>query len=190
MRTLVLYATREGQARRVAEHVTRRLHDDGATVDLYDAADVESSVDPRAYDATILVASVHLGRHEKEMVEFVRSHREALDAVPTAFLSVCLTEATVEDETQPAERREEAKREIVHLLEAFYAATAWRPTLAAPIAGALRYTKYGWLVRHLMRRIAAKQGAPTDVTRDFELTDWAALDRFIDGWFSARRTAA
>ncbi len=190
MRTLVLYATREGQAKRIAEHVTRRLQDDGATVDLRNAASVEPELDPLAYDAAILVASVHLGRHEKEMVRFVRSHREALNAVPTAFLSVCLTEATVEDESQPVERREEAKHEIVHMLEAFYSATAWRPTLAAPIAGALPYTKYGWVVRHLMRRIAAKQGGPTDVTRDFEMTDWAALDRFIDGWFTARRTAA
>ena len=30
-----------------------------------------------------------------------------------------------------------------------------------------------------MKRIARKAGAPTDTSRDFEFTDWAALDRFV-----------
>jgi menaquinone-dependent protoporphyrinogen IX oxidase len=31
-----------------------------------------------------------------------------------------------------------------------------------------------------MKRIARKAGAPTDTSRDYELTDWPRLDRFID----------
>jgi menaquinone-dependent protoporphyrinogen oxidase len=47
-----------------------------------------------------------------------------------------------------------------------------------PVAGALPYTRYNFLVRFLMKRIARKAGGPTDTSRDYDFTDWAALDRF------------
>ena len=31
-----------------------------------------------------------------------------------------------------------------------------------------------------MRRIAKKAGAETDTSRDYEYTDWVALDRFVE----------
>ncbi len=49
-----------------------------------------------------------------------------------------------------------------------------------PVAGALLYTKYNFLVRFVMRRIAKKGGPETDTSRDYEYTNWAALDKFVD----------
>jgi len=49
-----------------------------------------------------------------------------------------------------------------------------------PIAGALLYTKYNFIVRFIMKRIARQAGAATDTSKDYEYTDWAALSRFID----------
>jgi menaquinone-dependent protoporphyrinogen oxidase len=37
-----------------------------------------------------------------------------------------------------------------------------------------------------MRRIARKEGAPTDTSRDHELTDWPALDRFVSDLVTVR----
>jgi hypothetical protein len=34
-------------------------------------------------------------------------------------------------------------------------------------------------VAAIAKRIARKAGAPTDTSRDYELTDWTALDRFV-----------
>jgi len=48
------------------------------------------------------------------------------------------------------------------------------------VAGALSYTKYNFLVRFVMKRIAKAQGASTDTSRDHELTDWEALDHIVD----------
>jgi menaquinone-dependent protoporphyrinogen oxidase len=31
-----------------------------------------------------------------------------------------------------------------------------------------------------MKRIAKKSGGDTDTSRDYEYTDWAALDRFLE----------
>ncbi len=40
-----------------------------------------------------------------------------------------------------------------------------------------------------MRRIAEKEGGPVDVSKDHELTDWAALDAFTDSFVASLRTA-
>jgi menaquinone-dependent protoporphyrinogen oxidase len=56
----------------------------------------------------------------------------------------------------------------------------WHPSKVRAAAGALSYTKYNFLVRFVMKRIAKAQGASTDTSRDHELTDWEALDRIVD----------
>ena len=43
------------------------------------------------------------------------------------------------------------------------------------VAGALPYTRYGWIKRMMMRRIVAKAGGDTDTSRDYEYTDWNDL---------------
>jgi menaquinone-dependent protoporphyrinogen oxidase len=43
------------------------------------------------------------------------------------------------------------------------------------VAGALPYTRYGWLKRAVMKRIVKRAGGSTDVSRDHEYTDWTDL---------------
>jgi menaquinone-dependent protoporphyrinogen oxidase len=45
-------------------------------------------------------------------------------------------------------------------------------------AGRLAYTKYGFLKRFLMKRIARKEGASTDTSRDHEFTKWSDVEQF------------
>jgi menaquinone-dependent protoporphyrinogen oxidase len=46
------------------------------------------------------------------------------------------------------------------------------------VAGALPYSKYNFFIRFIMRRIAAQAGGDVDTSRDYEYTDWGAVDRF------------
>jgi menaquinone-dependent protoporphyrinogen IX oxidase len=64
------------------------------------------------------------------------------------------------------------------IVRAFELRTGWRPDAVRIVGGALRYTRYGWLKKRRMRRIAAKAGGDTDTTRDYEYTDWKALHVF------------
>ena len=52
------------------------------------------------------------------------------------------------------------------------------PGIVKTVAGALPYTRYGWLKRWLLRRIVRQHGGDTDWTRDFEYTDWDDLRAF------------
>ena len=56
---------------------------------------------------------------------------------------------------------------------------------AASLAGCLASTKYNWLVRPFPRRIARKEGASTDVTRDHVSTNWQHVEELADALASA-----
>ncbi len=100
--------------------------------------------------------------------------------MPAAFISVTLSEAGAERPSATPEERARFAADVQKVLEAFLKETGWRPKRVKPVAGALLYTKYNFLVRFIMKRIAKTTGAETDTSRDYEYTNWAALDRFAD----------
>jgi menaquinone-dependent protoporphyrinogen oxidase len=65
---------------------------------------------------------------------------------------------------------------------AFENETGWHPAQVALFAGALPYTRYGFLKRHLMKKIAGdKPGSlGTDTSRDYVYTDWNEVSRFTE----------
>ncbi len=176
----IFYATREGQTRRIAEHLATAWNRHGRAAALYDVGLLHGDVALEGYGAAVLAASVHGGRHEPEMIAFVRRHRAALERLPTAFISVSLSEAGVEDPHAPAERRARAADDVQLMIDRFVRDTGWHPSRIKPVAGALMYTHYGPLVRFVMKWIARRNGATTDTAHDHVLTDWAALDQFVD----------
>jgi menaquinone-dependent protoporphyrinogen oxidase len=187
----ILYATREGQTRRIAEHVAAELRGRGFAVTVTNVRDHAARSRLNACTAAILAASVHAGRHEPEMLQFVKEHRGELEYLPTAFLSVTLSEAGSERSDATPEEQAQFVADVQTVLDRFFAETGWYPERVKPVAGALLYTQYNFLIRFVMKRIAKHAGGSTDTSRDHEYTDWVALDRFIAEWveeFSASTT--
>lgn len=185
MNAAVFYATREGHTRRVALRITCDLRAKGVDVDVFDVAD-GPLVDWTKYSAACLAASVHAGRYEREMIAFAREHRAELERLSAAFVSVTLTQTAAEDASRTEAERLKAAAEVQETVEVFVRQTAWRPAHVFPVAGALCYSKYNIFVRLIMKQIARKNGAPTDTSRDYEFTDWPALDRFVEGFITGR----
>jgi menaquinone-dependent protoporphyrinogen oxidase len=173
---LVLYATREGHTHRIAEHVGAALRFRGRTADVVDVKRLPDEFSLDGYCGAVLAASIHIGKHEPEMVRFVKRHREQLERIPTAFLSVSLSEAGAENSMAPPERRAKSAADAERMIQDFLKNTAWHPEKIRAVAGALMYTKYNFLVRFVMKRIARHEGGSTDTSRDHEYTDWQALD--------------
>jgi menaquinone-dependent protoporphyrinogen oxidase len=180
MTVAFFYATREGHTRRIAEHIASALRAKHVDVDVYDVNLLATPIDWSRYVTAGVAASVHVGHHEPEMIAFVRRQREDLARLGAVFLSVTLSEAGAEDRLAPKDRREQAAADAQRMIDVFIEETGWRPARALPVAGALAYSHYNFIVRFVMKRIARKAGAPTDTSRDYEFTDWARLDQFID----------
>jgi menaquinone-dependent protoporphyrinogen oxidase len=177
---LVLYATHEGQTKRIAEHMAASVRAHGLLADVVNAAHIPDGFSLDVHSAAIVAASVHGGRHEKEIVRFVKDHVKELERLPTAFVSVSLSEAGAEDAMAAHENRARSAADATRMIDEFLAETGWRPTLIKAVAGALLYTKYNFLLRCVMKRISRQAGGTTDTSKDHEYTDWVALDRLVD----------
>lgn len=159
----VFYATTDGQTRRVAERLVTELRGRGLESE---AVELTRGLAPPEWDrvaGVALCASVHVGGHQRVARRFAKAHREELSRVPSLFVSVCLAIRSERDEERAA---------AVRIAEAFATKTGWHPDRTECVAGRLAYTKYGGLVRWIMRRIARAEGGSTDTSRDHEYTDW------------------
>jgi menaquinone-dependent protoporphyrinogen oxidase len=181
MRVVIFFATREGHTCRVAEHIAEALHDHGVAVDLFDVRELHAPIDWAAYQTACVAASVHVGRHEPEMIAFVRQHRPELERLSAAFISVTLSQAGAQDVHAPADKRGAAAADVQRMIDQFVTQTGWRPAHVLPVAGALMYRRYNPLIRFVMKRIARKAGVATDSSRNYDFTDWPAIDRFVQG---------
>jgi len=164
---LIVYGTTDGQTAKIAEFLGRELRTAGNRVDVVRAG--ATPADPRDYDGVIVAASIHAGGYQHSVLRWVREHATELSAVPSAFLSVCLA---------VLEHSDHARHELEEIKERFIRRTGWTPATFREIAGALRYTRYGWLKRRIMRRIVARVGGDTDASRNYEYTDWNDLRAF------------
>ena len=93
-----------------------------------------------------------------------------------------------------ASARAEERQAASEIARAFPSVGGWHPDEIVSVAGRLAYTRYGLLRRFIMKRIARRQGAPTDTSRDYEFTNWddvARLAEHVVGMIAARgRNAA
>jgi menaquinone-dependent protoporphyrinogen oxidase len=177
MKTVICFATREGQTRRIADRLASDLRSAGVDVEVIDL-DRPRPFTWTDYDSACVAASVHLGKHEPSVVKFVKRNRADLEKLDASFVSVSLSEAGVEDLRRSDSDRRQSAMDVQRMIDDFIKQTGWRPARVLPVAGALAYTRYNAILRFVMKRIARKGGGPTDTSRDHELTDWAALDRF------------
>jgi menaquinone-dependent protoporphyrinogen oxidase len=164
-RVLILYATVEGQTAKVAARIAQHLHGRGHAVDSQRAETAPADLDLDGFDAVIVGASVHYGRHPGHLRALLRRHGAALAARRGAFFSVSLSART----KPPVAQR---------YLGNFLRQAGWQPQHTATFAGALPYSRYAGWKRLLMMAFVGLAGGDTDASRDYEYTDWDAVERF------------
>jgi menaquinone-dependent protoporphyrinogen oxidase len=168
-RALIIYGTTDGHTRKIADVLAETFRSEHWDVVLRDARDVGPRDSPDGCDRVIVAASIHAGGYQRAVKRWVRAHAQHLNHTHSAFLSVCLG---------ILEPRPEARHEVREIMERFLHRSGWEPSVAKTVAGAVPYTRYSWLKKWVMKRIAAKSGGGTDTTRDYEYTDWDDLRAF------------
>jgi menaquinone-dependent protoporphyrinogen oxidase len=165
-RILLLFATREGQTEKIARVITDHLEEAVANPALVDIAEVDKTELAPLTDFDLLVfgASLHEGRIEKSMQQFINTHAKVISGIPHSFFLVSLS-AAEKNAVQRKSWLEEAGEKVQSSLGVHF-------DHMEMIAGALRYSKYSWLEKFFMKRIVGKAGGDTDTSRDYEYTDW------------------
>jgi menaquinone-dependent protoporphyrinogen oxidase len=167
---LIGYGTTEGQTARIAGHLAEVIRSQGLEAQ---ALDLKQSKDTSldGYDAVIVGGSIHMGKHEDYVVDFVRKNRLKFEGVPSAFFSVSL-----------AAHGDMANAEAY--LTKFEQETGWQPAQVGFFGGALLYRQYGFIKRLMMKKIVSDKpgNLSTDTSRDHVYTDWDEVKRFAEAF--------
>ncbi len=182
-RILLIYGSVHGQTRKIAGVLLQEMQAGGHQVELIDSGSLDArAISPQGFDAIMVGAPVYRSSYPRALQSWIRRHRQELSRIPGAFFSVCLG---ILQKSNPQAQAAERK-----IAETFFSSTGWRPATWEIFAGALPYTRYGFLTRQMMRLIAARSGGDVDTWRDFEYTDWKQVRRFAQDFlvrFKAQR---
>ncbi len=170
MKALIIYATVEGQTRKIAEDVSRRFEELGWSAALMNVSEQYEFTLERP-DAVLLAAPVHANDYPSEFIEFVQRESGWLNAQPTALISVSLSIHSQFDDERDA---------VLALPDALSIYTGWRPGMVHHAAGALRFGEYDFFKRLMVRYMATREVKDADKTQNYEFTDWDALAEFIE----------
>jgi menaquinone-dependent protoporphyrinogen oxidase len=166
---VLYYATRDGQSRRIAEHIFGRLAQSETLSPPKDLAVTPPAVaDLATASVIVLVAAVRYGRHLPEADRFLAAYRSLASPPPLALASVNLTAR------KPAKTTATGNAYLRKVIARHRLA----PALAVAFAGRLDYRSYGWLDRQIIRFIMLLTRGPTDPDTNVEYTSWPAVDEF------------
>ena len=176
---LIACGTTEGQTAKIADFIAELVRGHGHTADAVNVKQSDPGTD--GYDAVIVGGSIHMGKHEEYVCDFIRRNRTALERQPSALFSVSLA---AHGDTANAEA----------YVARFEQETGWRPGQVGLFAGALLYTQYGFFKRQVMKKIVRDKpgNLSTDTSRDYVYTEWddvrAFTERFLDRLVSSEAT--
>jgi menaquinone-dependent protoporphyrinogen oxidase len=179
-RFFVGYAARGGQTAVIASYIASRLRARGHFVMVEDLERMPPALDPlHGCDGLVLAASLHAGRHEHEVVEFVRDNLSMIRSWPSAFISVSAAQAVAESVSASPAERTMAHLEVSGMVDRFLHETGWQPWIVKPLGGvdhAKRSLVERWAVKHLLGRHATTSDTP----REHLSTQWPMVDAVAD----------
>jgi menaquinone-dependent protoporphyrinogen oxidase len=178
MRALIVYGTTEGHTRDLCHFAAQSLRDHGHQAAVEEAGPDDTHPDPSAYDAVLLAASLHQGHYQAALVHFARTHHERLNGMPSAFISVSLSAAGINPDDWAGLETCIARLEDE---------TLWMPKAVHHAAGAIRYSQYDFFKRLALNFIARRRGHSTVMSRDYDLTDYDELTKFVLEFVDGKR---
>ena len=165
---LIVYGTTHGQTATIANFLQLTLERRGCHAVV---SNVKNPSTPplNRFDGVIVGASVIARGHQPAIAAFIRDNLGTLNAMPSAFFSVSASAGSSREGGRAAARR---------LRDDFLKETGFHPDLSECIAGAIKYTRYNFLLRWYMKKASRMNGGSTDTSRDHEYTDWAQVEGF------------
>ncbi len=171
-KALLLYSTREGQTKKILQYIDKELHD--YQCDYVDLHTMPTEIDFSGYDKVLVGASIRYGHLNKKLYQFIERYKAELNDNNAAFFCVNLT----------ARKEQQGKDtpEGSAYIQTFLKKSPWQPALIGVFAGALRYPKYRWFDKMMIRLIMTMTGGETDTSKEVEYTNWKKVSLFVENW--------
>ena len=167
MKILILFSTRDGQTREIASSLASELKEQAFDVDVVNLHRAEA-IAWADYDGVVIGASIRYGHFHSTLDSFVKKHQQALKQLPSAFYTVNLV----------ARKPEKRTPQTNSYTRKFLLSSPWQPDRCAVFAGALRYPRYSWYDRMMIRLIMKMTGGETDTRKEVVYTDWSQVASF------------
>ncbi|TBM01341.1 menaquinone-dependent protoporphyrinogen IX dehydrogenase [Hafnia paralvei] len=178
MKTLVLYSSHDGQTKAIASSIASTLSET-LECDVMDLA-LSMDINLANYQSVVIGASVRYGHFQRSLYKFTKQNVAQLNTMSSAFFAVNLT----------ARKPEKRTPQTNAYTRKFLLATPWQPKQCAVFAGALRYPRYGWLDKVMIKLIMKMTGGETDTNKEVEYTDWQDVTRFAKDFVRLSSSAA
>ena len=164
MRLLVLYGSKYGSTKGIAERIAGRLRDAGMDV-MLEAATYDVAIDD--YEGLVIGSATYMGSWLKEPADWVRMHSRELARRPVWLFSSGPLGDTKIDEQGKDKREETVPKEITEFERSI------KPRGHRVFFGALDHTKFGLAHRMLWSLPASRK-----LLIEGDFRDWDD----IDGW--------
>ena len=173
MKILIIYGSLEGQTEKISNRIAELIRDQNHHITTLSGDNLPPDFSKNDYDAVIIGGSIHMNKYPLCISNFVSKNRDWLNNVPSAFFTVCMAIDS---------KRAKSKEQAIRYGQNFLAQTEWNPIFSETFAGAVKYTKYSFIIRFIMKLISMREGGSTDTSQDHEYTNWESVERFTENF--------
>tara|TARA_Y100001960_G_C14690565_1_gene836154 strand:- start:493 stop:1014 length:522 start_codon:yes stop_codon:yes gene_type:complete len=163
--TLIIYSTTDGQTTRICNKLIQKNFNNDVKLCSIDEAIRE---DLKKYKKIIIGASIRYGKHNSDVLNFVKKNINVLNKLKTAFFSVNVV----------ARKKEKNTPSTNPYVIKFIKQTDWRPTYVGVFAGKVDYPSYRFFDKYIIKFIMWLTKGPTDVSKSYEFTNWSEVEKF------------
>lgn len=169
LKVLLIFTSREGQTDKITQCMAEQIEALGHQVERRQlTASSAPMSDLPSFDWVVVGGSIHYGKHEAFLANFIQRHLNGLSQTQTAFFTVNLT-ARKADKNTPDNNP---------YLSKFLYQVGWVPTRTEVFAGALLYSRYNWHDKLIIRFIMWITKGNTDTSKDIDYTNWQQVRLF------------
>lgn len=168
---LICHSSHEGHTAELAQRAADACRNAG-----FDArvADLRAELPDPGSDGVrgvLVLASIHMGKHDQKLVAWVQDHQAKLQSLPGALVSVSLSAHSGDPKRE---------QEADEYLDDFLDQTGWQPNHALSVRGGIHLKNMKLIPRLFFKRLMRDQGLTADDQGEADYTDQKEFDRFVE----------
>tara|TARA_Y100000591_G_scaffold86344_1_gene72852 strand:- start:62 stop:583 length:522 start_codon:yes stop_codon:yes gene_type:complete len=163
---LIIYSSVDGHTKTICERIEGVIKNSLNTTLM--SLDDATHEDISKYDRIVIGASIRYGKHRPSLFNFIEKNLDLLNSKYSAFFTVNIV----------ARKPEKNTAKTNPYMIKFLKKSPWKPNLLDVFAGKLDFPTYNFSDKYIIKFIMWITKGPTDTSKVYEFTNWAAVDNF------------